>query len=697
MKAISTQRAAGPPVASDVARTPTAAEFAWIAAPACALLTLAAIVLVGPLVGRLFLMPRRGVFWATIEADPQPLEHGRFLVGLLGAPLLAAVPLAWSTGSARERPTLPPRTIRALVLGAQLVLIAFLVLCFAAQNNIVFSADFVTWPHRSFFTSATLVVAAVLPALALLLLRSGRADRALAGLARETRARRIACLALAVTYTAIWLTTAINLDSSIGNTIEAVYGHVHWTMAESFAVLDGRTPLVDFHAQYGRLWAYLAAAPMALFGATIGTYTAAMATGTTLAMLAVYGILRRLVPSSLIALVLYAAFLATAFFMVVGPPEDRYGMANLYIMWPIRFSGPMLLAWLAARSLDGAAPRRAWIIFAVAALVVVNNPDFGLAAALASFAALASSRWRERRLLGRLALEALAGAAGGIALFSLFTLARAGTLPQFGQLSEFSRLYGIDGWEQLPMPKLGLHLAIFLTFAAALVVAAVRVAQGEADRLLTGMLAWIGIFGLGATAYYAGRAHPMGLFVYFGPWAFAVVLLLLVVLPGLAARRWRGVTLPELAVLFAFGLVLCSLPQTPTPWSQLARIRDRTARPLLTQPEAVDLVRATTHPGEKVGILLTLGHRVAYDAGVVNVSPYSSVESIATHEQLRTTIDALHREGASKLYITRTFTRSDTFSELQAAGYVPQAVDESETFVLLSDRRHVLRRTRPGR
>ena len=687
MSAISTRRAAEPPVASDVARTPTAAELAWIAAPACALLTLAAIVLVGPLVGRLFLMPRRDVFWATIEADPQPLEHGRFLVGLLGAPLLAAVPLAWSGGPAPGPPTLRPRTIRALVLGAQLALIAFLVLCFAAQNNIVFSADFVPrWPHRSFFTPATLVVAGALPVLALLLLRGGRADRVLAHLARETRVRRLACLALAVTYTAIWMTTAINLDSSIGNTIEAVYGHVHWAMSESFAVLNGRTPLVDYRPQYGRLWAYLGAAPMALFGATLGAYTAAMAAGTTLAMLAVYAILRRLVRSSLTALVLYAAFLATAFFMVVGPPEDRYGMANLYIMWPIRFGGPMLLAWLTARSLDGAAPRRAWIIFAAAALVVVNNPDFGLAAALATFAALASSRWRERRSLRRLALEALAGAAGGIALFALFTLARAGSLPQFGLLSEFSRLYGIDGWLQEPMPELGLHLAIFLTFAAALVVAAVRVVQNETDRLLTGMLAWIGIFGLAGTGYYAGRPHPMGLFVYFAPWAFAVVLLLLVVLPGLAARGWRGVTLPELAVLFAFGLVVCSLPQTPTPWSQLTRIRDRTPTPLLEQREAVDLVRSTTHPGEKVGVILTLGHRVAYDAGVVNVSPYSSVESIATHEQLETLIDALHREGASKLYITRTFTRQDTFAELQAAGYAIRDFDETTTFVLLSDR-----------
>ena len=46
----------------------------------------------------------------------------------------------------------------------------------------------------------------------------------------------------------------------------------------------------------------------------------------------------------------------------------------------------------------------------------------------------------------------------------------------------------------------------------------------------------------------------------------------------------------------------------------------------------------------------------------------------------------MHREGASKLYITRTLPRQEMFDELRNAGYEVQAVDASETFVLLSDR-----------
>src|SRR4029077_9442687 len=107
--------------------------------------------------------------------------------------------------------------------------------------------------------------------------------------------------------------------------------------------------------------------------------------------LAVYATFRRLVRSSLLALALYLPFLATAFFMIVGPPSDRYGPENIFILWPIRYAGPFLLAWLAARHVDGAAPRRAWALFAVAGLVAVNNPDFGLAAAAATLAALAAA------------------------------------------------------------------------------------------------------------------------------------------------------------------------------------------------------------------------------------------------------------------------------------------------------------------
>jgi hypothetical protein len=670
-------------------RTLAPEELAWIAAAPVALLTIAAIVVLGPVFGHALLRPGNEGFWPTIGANPQPLEHGRYLVGLAGPPLLAALVLVVAARPAlRERIALPAGTIRALVTASQVLLVAFVALCFAAQNNVVFSADFVFWPHRAYFTLPTLLVALALPALALEAMRHrGVASRA-ADLLRETRGRRLACLALAALYTAIWMLTAVDLDSSIGNTIEAVTGHILWTMAEPFAVLDGRTPLVNYHAQYGQLWAYLAAAPMALLGATIGTYTIALATCSGLVMLAIYGIFRRLVRSSLAALLIYLPFVATAFFMIVGPLSNRYGPANIFILWPIRSAGPYLLAWLVARHVDGVRPRQAWAIFALAGLVVVNNTDFGASAVVATLVALAcAAPPRTWAAATRLAGQALAGVLGGIALFALFTLARAGQLPDFGLLFEFSRLYGIGGWEQLPMPELGIYLVVFGTFAACLVLAAVRVARGDAgEPLLTAMLGWVGAFGLLASLYFAGRAHPMGLFDFFAPWAFALVLLGIVVVRALAERDWRRPRPVELAVLFGLGLVVCSLPQVPAPWSQVDRIADRTPTPVFKQLEAEQLVRDTTRRGQKVLILTTLSHRIAYDLGLKNVSPYSSIESIATARQLQRTVAVARREGVRAAYLSLRFTRPEELQLLQQLGYAPGRHDRTRAFVEMVDR-----------
>jgi hypothetical protein len=695
------RRAAQPPGRAPArSRTVTPAEAAWIAALPCALLTLAALVVAGPALGRLLLRPGAETFWPELRVDPQPAQHGRWLVGLLG-PLLLAASVLWSARpSVRARVRAAPGTIRAAVLAGQAGVLGFVLLCFAAQNNIVFSADFPVWQHTPYFSPWTLLAAAALPVLALALLRGRRIGERLRERASETPALRHACFALAALYVAVWLLTAIVLDSSVGNTTEAVTEHILWTMAEPFAVLNGRTPLVDFHAQYGQLWAYAAAAPMALLGPSIGSYTLAMATGSGLAMLAVYATFRRLVRSSLLALALFAPFLATAFFTILGPPGDRYAPQNLFIQWPLRQAGPFVLAWLTVRHADRAAPRRAWVLFAAAGLIAINNTDYGLAAAAGTLAALAATDPpRSWRAAGRLAAHAAAGFATALATFSLLTLARSGSLPHFGLLSEFPRLYGLDGWEQLPMPELGLHLAVFLTFAAALVLAAVRIASRDGDRPLTAMLAWIGVFGLMMSLYYAGRAHPLALYDFFAPWAFALVLLLLVAVRQLDARAWRRPGPAELAVLFGFGLLLCSLPQTPDPRSQIARITDRqpvsTFRqdfpegrdlPIFVQRDADRFVAATARPSEPVAILTPLGHRVAYDTGVTNVSPYASMDSIATSGQLQRTIDTLRRAGGRKLYVAVLFSKPEQTAMLERAGFVALRQDRTKQFIEMVDR-----------
>ena len=88
----------------------------------------------------------------------------------------------------------------------------------------------------------------------------------------------------------------------------------------------------------------------------------------------------------------------------------------------------------------------------------------------------------------------------------------------------------------MPMPTLGLHMALYLTFVAAPLLAAVRHVQGRDDRALTAMLAFAGVFGLVAGSYFAGRSLPWQLILVFPIWGFAVAVLTWVVVP--ACGRW---------------------------------------------------------------------------------------------------------------------------------------------------------------
>jgi hypothetical protein len=663
-------------------RAPRPEETAWIAAIPCALLTLALIAVVGPPFGRAFLSPGTETFWARAGAVPEPEEHGRFLLALLGPPLLAAVVIA----ALRVAPRVRPATIRVLVTAGGAATATFVGLCLLAQNEILLDGGSPHWETVRFFTPTTLVVAAALAVLPAVVLRRREHARRVAGWLRETPARCIAGLAVATLATAAWLLTAVNLDSSIGNTHPGVAGHILWSLDEPFAILNGRTPLVDFHAQYGQLWPYVAALTMLALGPSLGVYTTAMATISGLALLALYAIFRRLTRSSLAALALFLPVLATGFFMKIGPLDDRYGPANLFSLWPVRYGSAYLLAWLIVRHLDGAAPRRRWPLFLAGGLVVLNNPEFGVPALGASLVALACARpprsWAGgARLLG----GAGAGLVAAFALMALLALARSGELPRFEWLLEFSRLYAIGGWVMLPMPAIGLHVAVFVTFAAAFVLGVVRAVRREDDVLLTSMLAWSGVFGIGIASYYAGRSHPQVLIDLFSAWALALALLVVVVVRELADREWRRPRPAELAVLFGFGLAICSCAQLPLPWRQIERLQDRTARPAFKQLTATRFVDSLTAPNDRVAILIPLGHRIAHDAGVVNVAPYASIESMPTREQLIDAIADIRAEGARLLFVTTRVTFPETFDAIVAAGFEVRG-QRGET-VLLADRR----------
>ena len=79
---------------------------------------------------------------------------------------------------------------------------------------------------------------------------------------------------------------------------------------------------------------------------------------------------------------------------------------------------------------------------------------------------------------------------------------------------------------------------------------------------------------------------------------------------------------------------------------------------------------------ERVAILIPMGHRVAYDLGLVNVSPYASLESMPAQRQLQETIDALRESGGTRLFAARYQTLPDVDAAIRAAGFEMVRGDE---------------------
>jgi FAD/FMN-containing dehydrogenase len=221
---------------------------------------------------------------------------------------------------------------------------------------------------------------------------------------------------------------------------------------------------------------------------------------------------------------------------------------------------------------------------------------------------------------------------------------------------------------------MGFHIAMYATFVAAIVTATVQAARRDGGPVLTGMLVWSGIFGLGASSYYVGRSDVLNLIALFSAWCFALLLLTVVVVRSLAGARARRPTVADVAVLFGCGLAACAIVQVPLPWTQISRLR-QAAPAIFKQTTATRFVARTTTPGEKVAILIPLGHRVAFDAGVVDVAPYSGSESIPTVNQMQTTLEAMRSAAVERVYVDKAIAYPGQFRALVRAGWVTTGRD----------------------
>jgi hypothetical protein len=563
------------------ARALTPAEIAWIALLPCAVATAAALPLLGSALGDLLFPPGSDMLWPLgfhlVQGNYEPAKHGRYVLAALAPLLLAGVVLV----GARCAPRLPLWAIVALTYVSQALLLALLLVALLAQRNVLFPE---IPPRRDIFDAGRLVAAAILVLLTFVIMNHRRRRELARRLTQEARIRRIVCLGVAALLAAVLLLKGVTTDR-----LSEDGGYFNWGLNDVFAILNGRTPLVDYHVLYAKLLPYPTALVLATFGTTGLVYTLAMAVLNLLAMLAVFA--------------------------------------------------------------DGVRPRRAWPLFLVGGLVAIDNLEFGLGAFLGTVMALLCARPPgSARAALQLAVEVAGGVLGAFTLVALLTFAHAGELPDPALLMEWPRIFTNLGLLALPVPIASLHLAIYATFAAAIVTAAVHVARGADDTLLTGMLAWSGVFGLVAANYYIGRPDEGKLASMFSAWAFALALLTIVAVRALAAQGWRRPTLPQMLALFGFALALTTISHLPQPQDQLARLTHETPEAAY-RTSAERFVAARTHPGETVMILLPMSFRIAHDLGLRNVAPYVMQVAVVTRGQMQTVLDVARRERVRSIFV----------------------------------------------
>jgi hypothetical protein len=666
------------PLAGTLAVDQRLTAAAWLLAVPCAAIAILLVVLLGPPLSRV-LYPAQLPFTLlpNVNARPEPVEGTRYLLSLV-APLLLVAAVAFA---ARRMP-LPQRPARVGVLTVQVLAAALIVACFVKQRE-------AGW-QLAFFEPWQLLAAIPIAAVLLLAARHGWLDPR----PGERRARRLAALAAAVTITAVWFLAFLNTDQSIWWSGE-IYNSA-FQFDETFAVLNGLTPLVDFTPAYGSALSYAIAAWMLLAGKTLFTYTIAMWGLSVVAMTALYGALLRATRNAPAALALYLPVMAFCFFGAVRAVHEPL---PIFQVMPLRNVGPCVLAWLLARELDRR-QRPTWWLFLAAGVVALNNMEFGVAALAGVVVALlfteASRGWRQ---LARLAAQAATGLLGAYALLAVLTLVRSGALPDPLATLRFSQMYTLGGVGLDPLPHvIGLPLVIYLTYAGALSVATVRTLSDAPNRVLTGLLAWSATYGFLTGTYFMAESRPNGIPTTFLPWALTLALLALVAVRRVAASPARRPGIAGVVALLGFGLIASFVLDPPAsfrPWTQVARIQHEPDG-LWWLPGAIESNAPYTAPrdpieerfirarpggdgrtplprGSAIALFWSSGHVIAEQYGYRNVVPFAG-ESLFTVEQLDDTLRRLRAAHGSVVLMPVTVARR-AYARLVAHGF--EALTES--------------------
>jgi hypothetical protein len=647
-----------------------AEDLAWLGSFAAALLVSVSFALIAPWLAKHYPSAQPDIFraWRGYSI-PEQTEDVRAILALAAPFVVAAVVLVFGTRGAPRR-SLEPTVVAIQAIGLILVVWAAL-----NQRHVLplLPQDYIA----PLLVSVPVAIAGVLIGLALTALMVAWDRPAPRWASRiDVQKGRAIPLLLAVAATAVFILPAVVTDGTIARAGLFAPNQIATHAEDYFAVVNGRTPLVDYVGQYANLLPFALAPLLSGFDSSITAFSIAMCLLGSLALLAVFGVFKEVTRSPWAALALYVPFIALSLIPWHDSVAVREFNGNYYALLPNRLLGPFLLAWLCARWARGHRIP-VWAIFFGVGLTELNNSEFGIGAFVAVAVALVAGGSHDvplRRRFGELARQAVIGLLAAVVIVSAVTLIRAGDLPKPVFLTYYSRLFLRESIALAPMQSLGVHWALFATHAGALLSAAIRYRRGDADRALTAMLAFAGAFGLVTGMYFVGRSVELQLMILFPIWALSLALLAWTAAGALRrARHDRArlgrVLIPAAATLVGFGVMVAAIGRASPPWRQVDRLTDGGPHVYNTS-NAQRYVASHTEPGERILLLGTpIDHRVAERAGVVNVSPFNGYQSLFTRTEANRALDQLQEEGGTEVIESVTAPRLSPIAALQVAEF----------------------------
>lgn len=485
---------------------------------------------------------------------------------------------------------------------------------------------------------------------------------------RVSRARVLPSL-LAASWTVAHLLGCVFTDDNIRRAAGTISYHLPFTMGEFAAVVNGRFPLVDFYSQYQNLLGHLLHPFFAVVGLSVTTFTLAMGILSGIGFLLLYRVLWRVSGSPWLGLALYVPVVAVSLAEAETAGVNPSNAFNYYAVGPIRYFGHFFAAYLALAYLQVPKVRRLLVVSCAAALVGLNNLDFGVPAALGVLAcailfppdSLHASRW-VRSLAATLVF--VIGASLTLMAFALSAKLATGSWPDPGILTEYQRTFAYLGFNMVRLPPNGMYWIMYITYMLALLYAVFDGYSRDSNhvsrarRLSVGMLAYAGISGFGVGMYFVGRSHPAVIIAMYPAWAFALALLLQRIVADVYRQRtWRADegavihAIPSAAILGVWAGLVPLILELPQVSAEIDRLEYHSGGldPRPTRLSA--LISKYVPKGAPTVVVAVNAHQLATDASVENLYPFAHPGSVLLKSQLRPVLDSITRLPSGDQYV----------------------------------------------